>query len=478
MQAIAIIAALVALTWGTFCVIRGSLLGGCFAYLVIACCFGGEFYSFDAVGLTWSLDRFYLVGLFIAYLVQWRLGRLQHRPMTWGDALLGGFILVLIGNTFMHDWRNNIPDQVPIIMHLVNGYLIPVSIFWIARHAPVQEKNVTFVHWGLVVFGIYLVVTALLEIGGQWSLVFPRYIADPELGIHFGRARGPMLQSARFGVYLIVCLSATWLALAWQARLGSWGRLLAVVSFPLYAAAIYYTYTRSVWLGAGLAVFLIAAFTLRGRTRPFVLASMMIAVLIVGIVKRDQLIAFKREYTAAETRESTYMRASFTYVSWQMFKEKPLLGYGFGQFTREAKPFLGDRSTSLQLESIRGYVHHNTLLCVLVELGLLGLLFYLATLLYWVRIGWKIWRDPRSAVWIKAHSLLMLTAFAAHLFQLIFRDVSFSPVENTLIFLLAGTAMNLRAKLTETNRAHIATTDTTPNAPRLWDWFKWRPSNN
>lgn len=477
MDAITAITAIAALVWGTVLVTRGTLLGGCFAYLVMACCFGGDFYSFDALGLTWSLDRFFLIGLFIAYIVQWRMGRLQHRPLTWGDAFLGAFIVVLVGNTFMHDWRNNIPDQVPIIMHLVNGYLVPLSLFWIARHAPVQQRNVAFVHVGLAVFGIYLVLTALLEISGQWSLVFPRYIADPDLGIHFGRARGPMLQSARFGVNLIVCLAATWLVWAWQPRWGRWGRLLAIALVPLYVAAIYYTYTRSVWLGAGLAVFLIAAFTLRGRVRPLVLASMIVAVLVVGVVKKDQLITFKREYSAAETRESTYMRASFTYVSWQMFKQKPLLGCGFGQFTHENRPFLGDRSTNLRLESIRGYVHHNTLLSVLVEIGLLGLLLYLATLLYWVRSGWKIWRDSRADVWIKAHGLLLLAAFAAHFLQLMLRDVSYSPVENALIFMLAGTAMNLRTKLAETSQS-TAAQNTPPSASPLWNWLKWRPSSN
>jgi hypothetical protein len=46
----------------------------------------------------------------------------------------------------------------------------------------------------LGVFGLYLSVTAVFEITKQWSLVFPGFIGDPKIGIHFGRARGPMLQ--------------------------------------------------------------------------------------------------------------------------------------------------------------------------------------------------------------------------------------------------------------------------------------------
>jgi len=283
----------------------------------------------------------------------------------------------------------------------------------------------------------------------MWAFVFPRYISDPELGIHFGRARGPMLQSARFGVYLIVCLTATWLTWGWRSRLGLWGRLVAVALVPLYVAAIYFTYTRSVWIGAGLAVFMGAAFLLHGRWRTLVLGGMIAASLLVLLAKGEQLVAFKREYSAAETRESTYMRASFSYVSWKMFQARPLTGYGFGQYTYENQPFLSDRSTSLHLESIRGYVHHNTLLSMLVEQGLVGLLVYLTVLIYWIRCGWQVWRNPKSETWMKAHSLLLLTTFAAHFLQLLFRDVSYSPVENALVFMLAGMAMNVRAKLAE-----------------------------
>ena len=41
----------------------------------------------------------------------------------------------------------------------------------------------------IVAMGVYLSCTAMLEAGHVWSFVFPRYIADPNLGIHFGRAR-------------------------------------------------------------------------------------------------------------------------------------------------------------------------------------------------------------------------------------------------------------------------------------------------
>ena len=40
----------------------------------------------------------------------------------------------------------------------------------------------------LALLGIYLGVTAFLEVIGPQSLVWPRYIMDPSVGAQFGRA--------------------------------------------------------------------------------------------------------------------------------------------------------------------------------------------------------------------------------------------------------------------------------------------------
>ena len=130
-----------------------------------------------------------------------------------------------------------------------------------------DEKQLRWGYLLMALFGIYLVATAIFEMTGQWSLVFPRYIADPEQGIHFGRARGPMVQSARLGLYLIACLAATWILLFWQAHWGRIGRLIAVALAPLYAGAAFLTYTRSVWMGLAASTLLLVGLTLRGKLR-------------------------------------------------------------------------------------------------------------------------------------------------------------------------------------------------------------------
>jgi O-antigen ligase len=199
-------------------------------------------------------------------------------------------------------------------------------------------------------------------------------------------------------------------------------------------------------------------------------------------VKGSDLVSMQRETSGAVTRESTYMRASFAYVSWQMFKDHPLGGVGFGQYPRASTYYLSDRDTGLHLEAIRGYVHHNSFLSVLVELGIVGLVLYVMILIDWTHSGVLLWKDRGAPDWMRAHALFMLAALAPFFCQLLFRDVSFSLQESALVFLLAGVTSGLRAmrvrerRLAAANRQHGTLPCGTPPAKMpAWQTIRTRP---
>ena len=439
------ILAILGVIWGSVLAWRGSVVLGCAIYLIVACCLSGYFWSIDAAGLTWSLDRFFLAFLLFAFALQWKAGRADPKPFTRAEMFLAAFFALLLFSTFTSDWRKVGPDDESILMHLVNGYLVPVIVFLLARTAQLNEKHLRHVYIALGCFGVYLVLTAIGEAAGAWALVFPKYIADADLGTHFGRARGPMLQSARLGMYLIACggaLAAIW---TWSGKWTRRGVVLAAVLLPLFLLAVYFTYTRSVWLGAGIALFIVMMATLNNRWRTLTIIGALGMAAMVVAIKGDKLIAFERDTSAAHTAESTYMRASFAYVSWLMFQDKPITGFGFGQFPEESTYYLGDRATELQLEQIRGYIHHNTYLSLLVELGVFGLLLNLAVFVCWLWQAASLWRDRSLPFWVRSHALLFLAIVACHALQMLFREVSYAPIENGLIFFIAGTTSSLYA---------------------------------
>jgi O-antigen ligase len=444
MSFIIAIATIAGLVWGTWFLLRGSLLAGCLIFLVTACCFSHTFLEFDLGPLPLTLDRVALVLLVGTYVVQRRQGTAEPKSLLTVDWLVLALAAVLAMSTFSHDWRVSRPGEISPVWRLLFGYLMPMTLYWVARQSPLDERRLGWMLATLSCFGVYLAVTGIAEITQQWWLVFPKYIADPAVGIHFGRARGPMVQAACYGTALAICLMCAWM---WRERLGRGGQLALIATLPLFAAALFFTYTRSAWAESLLGMLVVLALTLKGKLRGAVLGTIVAAAGIVAVANWDQLVGFKREQSADETRKSAHMRGSFAYVSWKMFQDRPLLGCGFGHYRTEVLPYLGDRTTELDLESIRGYVHHNTWLCILAENGLVGMLLFFGIIALWARAAWRLYRNPLSPAWVRSQAVLMLAVLTIHICQALSRDVTYTAIENMLLFLMAGITTGLAARL-------------------------------
>lgn len=444
MEAIVVIAVIASLVWGLILALRGSLVLGCFAYLVTACVFGPYFTNFDVGGITLSLDRVFLVGLVVAFALQRQMGFLEPKPLAGIDLAMFGLFGVLALSAFTHDYHVSGPGEVPVVQHLINGYLIPLVVYWIARQAKTDEKTTTQLLAALTLFGVYLALTGIFESLHIWSLVFPRYIADPELGLHFGRARGPMVHSVSYGIYLDTCLLAAGL---WMSRVGRGGMLAIGMLLPLFLAAIFFTKTRTVWLGAATGTLVILAIVLQGRLRVAVVGGAVAVGLLFIAAKSDALLGLQREGTVQDTRQSADMRKAFTYVSWKMFEDRPIWGFGFGQFARAKLPYLTDQSTDLQLEQIRTYVHHNTFLAILTETGLIGLGFFLAVLGGWAKAAWQLVRAKQAPLWVQQHGMLLLAVLGIGVWQMVGHEITFTPLDQSLLYCLAGIGVGLRQSL-------------------------------
>jgi O-antigen ligase len=441
MNAILLIAVLVGLVWATAFVLRGSLLHGCLAFLVVGLCFGHELTNFDLGPVPLTLDRLVLGGLIFAYVVQRRLRITDPKPIGRLDVVLFLFAGLLIVSTFTSDWRVDLPGKTSPIWRLVAGYLMPITVYWIARQSRLDKHAVLVVYGCLTALGVYLALTALAEATQQWWLVFPRHMRDPDVGIHFGRARGPTLQSNNLGLYLGVCLFCAW---TWRSYLGRFAQLVLILFYPCFLGAIWCTYTRCVWLGVALGGLVVFGLSLRGKWRPLALGSALVAGSLFAAVQWDQIVGLEREGGASAARSSVRTRASFAYVSWKMFWDRPLFGFGLGQYPEAVKPYLSDRTTSLELEAIRGVSHHNTFLSLLTETGLLGVGLFLLVLAGWTRSAWRMWHSSTAPDWVRRHGLLMLGVLGVYLAGALFFDLSISPHSHWLVFFLAGTTAGLR----------------------------------
>ena len=322
-----------------------------------------------------ALNRLLLV-LTIAAVVL-RIGGARDRPAFkvgaahW--ALLGAG-LYAVGSALVVD---NLFDRASFFA-LIEAYgLLPFLTFLIAPVVFATQRQRNILLAGLVGFGLYLAVTAVLERAHIYGLVFPRYIADPNVGIHFGQARGPFVQATLDGFALFVCAVASAIAaLTWKRQDA---RVLAggIAGFCLVATVL--TFQRNVWLGALLGTFAILFFA-RGRMRavaPGVAALGAVAALLFIAVPA----LFAPLVNQAGDRATVDDRVNADRAALNMIAERPLLGFGWNQWERDNALYFELGRTTAYSEQISKLQLHSTWLGNAVEFGLVGLAIWVLAII-------------------------------------------------------------------------------------------------
>jgi len=423
---------------------RGSLwVGGTiFVGIAYVCNHNLWHMNMGPVSLTWG--RLLLVGLVLLYLWRWRRGELERRPLTGCDWLVALFVGYLTLRYACTPSPTGVASSVSPTWRLIASFWMPAALYWVVRSASFTEQSWKAMLLCLTGLGTYLALTGLAEVSGQWWAVFPRFIADPTLGTHFGRARGPALMSASLGVFLAICFWAAWFL--W-ARVNRWQQLLLTGGMALMTVGLYLTYTRSTWLGlaGGLAVIPLLHFP--RCWRPVLVVGMLLVGAVGVVAVGDKVLNLSRDDTDGSAEHSVYQRASFLHVSMSMFRDAPLVGCGFGRFYDCKLPYLSDRSLQIELESIRKLDHHNSFLSLLTETGLIGLTLFVALLVGWARAAWQLVSHSGVESWIRGQGLFALAAIIAYVANALFHDLTLSPSEQWLLYLATGATVGLQSKL-------------------------------
>ena len=443
MEALIVIAGAAGLIWGLVLFLRGGLLGGCLAVLLAGTCFSVPFFKIELGPAPLTADRLLLVLLVVQYILWRRWGLADPKPIGKPEIVLLAFVGLLVYSTFSADWqaRNYQP-----VSWLIISYLMPATVYWIARQANYSERAVLTLFGCFAVFGVYLSITALAEYFNVWWLVFPRYIATTAASTDaefVGRGRGPLLNPIANGVLLAMCFGS---ALLWWPRLNRPRRLVLLAIVLLFLAAIGCSMTRSVWMGGLLALALAIGLALPWKWRlPLLGGGILVAVLAVA-TQWENLVAFKRDKSlgAEKTAESVELRPIMAMVAWKMFLDRPVFGCGYAQYGPEHENYLSDRSTDLPLERARGYIPHNVVFSLLTETGAVGLGLFAVLVFFWTRDAWRLWADIDLPLWARQQGLLMMIALGAYFINGMFHELSVQPMMNMTLFFLAGVTEGLR----------------------------------
>jgi O-antigen ligase len=441
MEFLLLMAGICGVVWGVWFMLRGPLLAGCTAVILVGSTFGYWFWHGEG-GVPFTVDRALLGLLVVAYALRRQLGATSPKPMIRADWVLLALLGVLTFSTFTHDWSF---EKSQPLTHLVIYWFIPASIYWIARQSTLNEQTIKRVFIAFALFGVYLTVTALTEAAGQWSFVFPQYIASPTHQ-NFGRARGPFLNPVALGIYLTTAVVA---AMAFWPRLRRPGQLSLLLFSSVAGAAFLATLTRSVWLGGALSSVIFLVLVLPRQWRILLVGSGLAVVLFMFVANTNSILNIKRDekLDAAASAESVELRPILANVAWNMFLDKPLLGFGFGQYDRERLPYLADRSSELPLEKSQPYVQHNAFLALLTDTGFIGAGLFVLLFILWISNAWSVWTNQSASLPLRHVGLLFLVIMGIYMANAMFHDTSIIDGVNILIFFFAGVTSGLTAQL-------------------------------
>jgi putative inorganic carbon (hco3(-)) transporter len=262
---------------------------------------------------------------------------------------------------------------------LAAKFVVPFALFHLSALIFRDERRLELFELFALGLLAYLSFTAIAFLVGAKSFIFPRFILDESLGYHADRARGPLLQAVANGVSLNLLGLLTLHAIL-RGRIRGLKAALLLASLPV---AILATMTRAVWLS-----FVVSMGVLILRSHNRGLRRVSIAVAAVGALALLITLSFDDQRRALTERlhESGPLdfREAVYSGGWQMFLEKPFMGWGVNQMPSElARHVSGYNEKELY--------PHNTYLELLVEHGIVGLALYL-----W--LIWELWKLGRGSV--------------------------------------------------------------------------------
>lgn len=311
---------------------------------------------------------------------------------------------------------------------LLDRMVVPVLIFAIAPTVFARSEDRKALLKVLTLMGLYLGLTALAEVAGAWSLVFPTYIADPLVGIHYGRARGPFAAAEANGLVLIAAgFSALALSMLERRRPWQWvSRASALIAF----VGSTLTLTRSVWVGLLVALLMGALIEPAVRRKVALILGVGVACLVIFLMSSA---AGQDLFTdRAQEQRSVYDRAGTNAAAWRIVLSHPLTGVGWARFDDVGWEFARQGAdTPLNRTDIEV---HNVVLARGAELGLPGMILWTGSIVIGpVAVLIRRRRSQEDRLW----RLVATGTVASWLVAVMLSPVSY-PLPNSLVWLLTG----------------------------------------
>jgi putative inorganic carbon (HCO3(-)) transporter len=270
---------------------------------------------------------------------------------------------------------------------------MPFLLFLIAPAVFHGQRQRQILLSTLVVLGAYLGLTAIFEILGPHSLVFPHYITVTDVGRPgVLRAGGPFQSAIAEGAATFACAVAA--AIAFSRHRHERKRWLIGVAGALAGFGCLLSLERSVWIAATVAVAAAAIATRTGRR--WLIPGLIATAILIGAILTVSPALSDKASERASNETSVQDRQNQLAAGWRMVKAEPLLGVGWDRYSSEALDYFRLPADFPMVGYVPGTLIgipqapeplHNAYLSYAVELGLVGALLWLGSLIWAVGEG-------------------------------------------------------------------------------------------
>jgi putative inorganic carbon (HCO3(-)) transporter len=291
-------------------------------------------------------------------------------------------------------------------LKLVDAFgIMPFLVFVAAPLAFRTTRQRRVLLGTFVALGAYLGLTVLFETVKLNALVFPKYILDPNYGIHVHHGRGPFVDAVANGLALYTCTVACAIAVAsWRNRCV---RALAIAVGLLCVVGSFLSLERSVWIGVVLGT-VVAMLSTRGLRRYLVPVAVAVAVAIAASLALIPGLSASVTPRVNQGQAALWDRENLARAALNMVEARPLFGFGWNRFSRDSTDYF-QQAFDYPLTATRAVVH-NTPLTYAVDLGLVGMTLWVLGVVFGVGAALATRGPPELHRW-RVGLLAIATAY-------------------------------------------------------------------
>jgi len=419
-------------------------------WIVASAALGPYFYVLRIPGgFDLTIERLFFVLMLYFLLSGLFSGKVNVRNDVGIEILMGLFTLICVVSMIRTGFTASSPNYPSPWFIFITGYFFPFIVFVFAKHFITNANDLEIILKSLFYFGIYLCITAFFEYFNLRQFVLPRYIANPEIGLHLDRARGPFLNAAMNGVGILAgFISGIHLI---EKKTG-FARIRYQFLLSLFFPAVFFTLTRSVYLSFLIVLFLFIGWYKTPFPKWKLISLPLTIVLIVGMANSHRLFSKERREGGVYQKSEIETRIALIERSISMIADRPFIGVGLAQFVPASVKIYKGRIPYIAENDMESF-QHNHLLGLTVELGVGGVSVYLLiVIMVFRRLMHLSGKLPVTGIMGNNIRLVIFAIWCVYLTSNLFIEPSNNLFLNAVPFIFAGLADGLYSRSLESEK--------------------------